>query len=770
MFEKNKIILIVAFVIITFTFFTERIFSQNESVNWYFGDHAGIHFPPPSYNPSTALLNGQQYSYEASASISDNSGQLLFYSNGEQVWDVSQNTMFNGNGIAGNHFSTAVIVVPHPGNNNLYYLFTTGEEASVVDGTNYNTINTTLNGGLGGVVLKNVQLLPAAISTEKITAVKHSNGSSYWVVTHTWGDNKFRAFLVSNTGLNINPVISNVGNIHVGLNLGKCGYIKISPDGRKVALASWGLGFIEVLNFNTTSGIVSSSCTSFIDSIPFAYGIEFSPDNSKLYVTQTWAPDTCHLYQYNLNAGNAANILQSKKVIFKTKDSLGALQVTPNKEIYAAILNEDSIGVISFPNNSGMACNYSHNAVSLGGRLSKLGLPIFIQSYFNNPDTSDFSFFNTCHGDSTTFNSDIHIFYDSLLWNFDDINSGLNNHSHLLNPKHFFTSSGTYQVEMIIYNCEGNDTVVNTVIIKDLPFVFLGNDTVICQNSTLTLDAGNSGASYFWNNSSTQQTISVNTSGTYSVTVTQDSCSSVDSIIVTVNSLPLVNLGSDTSICENTTFTLDAGNMGASYIWNVGSSQQTIYVNSSGIYSVTVTENGCSNTDSISVTLFTSFDINVSEDTVICKGRSVQLNASGGINYTWVPANNLNNANIYNPIASPDSTTTYIVSVSNGQCSYSDSVIIYVNALSTLYVPNSFTPNNDGLNDIFRVGSTELTEFHGQIFNRWGNMIYEWYEHEDGWDGKYMGRKAQEGVYIYLINASGQCGKYEINGHVTLIR
>jgi hypothetical protein len=144
-------------------------------------------------------------------------------------------------------------------------------------------------------------------------------------------------------------------------------------------------------------------------------------------------------------------------------------------------------------------------------------------------------------------------------------------------------------------------TGINLVLVAN-PVVALGNDGAYCGSAVL--DAANVGATYVWNDNSTQQTLSATTSGLYYVAVTDSNgCSGSDSINVTINALPVVNLGADTAICGGSII-LNAGNSGASYVWNDASTSQTLTASASGIYFVTVTDsNACATTDSISVTV-----------------------------------------------------------------------------------------------------------------------------------------------------------------------
>ncbi|HRP88988.1 MAG TPA: GEVED domain-containing protein [Edaphocola sp.] len=162
------------------------------------------------------------------------------------------------------------------------------------------------------------------------------------------------------------------------------------------------------------------------------------------------------------------------------------------------------------------------------------------------------------------------------------------------------TNSGTYSVTVTDGACTATDTIVVTTAAN--PTVNLGADTSFCAGNSITLDAG-TGGTYLWNNGASTQTITVNTSGTYSVVKTNTAgCSKSDTVVVTVDSLPIVDLGGDVDICEGDTAILDAGAGAASYLWNTGATTQTITVSTDGVYSVVVTNNnGCVASDSMEV-------------------------------------------------------------------------------------------------------------------------------------------------------------------------
>jgi gliding motility-associated-like protein len=254
----------------------------------------------------------------------------------------------------------------------------------------------------------------------------------------------------------------------------------------------------------------------------------------------------------------------------------------------------------------------------------------------------------------------------------------------------------------------------------------------------------------------------VNTAGTYRDTLHYSTgCDSIRRIVnlqVTAASIRNTNA----VICSDETYTLPWGTV----------------TNTADIYKDTVrTAAGCDSlirTVNLTVNPAPSVTLNKSNE-VDCMIGIARLEASGGVSYAWTPAVSLNNANIYNPVASPSATTWYKVLVTSDKgCTTEDSIQVKVitGAVQNGYVvPNAFTPNGDGKNDCFGVQTWgAVTDFEFSIFSRWGERVFFTKDPKQCWDGRYKGTEQSSNVFVYQIRAKGFCGDIYRKGTLTLIR
>ncbi len=254
------------------------------------------------------------------------------------------------------------------------------------------------------------------------------------------------------------------------------------------------------------------------------------------------------------------------------------------------------------------------------------------------------------------------------------------------------------------------------------------------------------------------------------------SCGLIDSIqVVVIPKIADVQLGNDTTLCNNT-LTLRSGNIYASYRWQDGSTADTLNVSTSGKYWVTVADS-CGRISSDTVEIH-SVDLNFSVgiDREICLYDSVYLDATKGFyDYRWTSSDNsLISTSKNSAVGIPESTTRYLVSAEKFPgCRVKDSVVIHVkDCPRTIFFPNAFSPNGDGLNDLFKpIVSGKMSQYYFRIYNRYGQLIFETNELQKGWDGRFRTENVPVGIYTWTCSyAFRRQPAKNIKGKVVLLR
>ncbi|MGC6438773.1 MAG: T9SS type B sorting domain-containing protein [Flavobacteriaceae bacterium] len=515
-----------------FLLFSWLGFTQAEASHWYFGNGAGLIFDISAGTVTpTADAASTINTIEGCSSISDVNGNLLFYTDGRNVWDKNHNIMPNadyasGTGLYGDPSSTSSgLIVPKPGNPNQYYIFTVDEPhhqnayafpnqgpanesgnpvnfysdsnggvPEADDGYNngfaYSLVDLTLNGGNGDVFFseKNVQLTTydptdqaqdSYKCSEKITAVEHADGQSYWVLTHF--RDKFYAFRVDNSGVDTNPVVSTAGPLitEQGYRRNAIGYMKASPDGSKIVIChrqngntqgsnSNNTGSVWLYNFDNSTGLISA--TNAVNLYPNSgpYGVEFSPDSSKVYVTADNS-----VVQFDISNPAPASTLTT---VYNGFNFIGAIQLGPDGKIYVAnSANPQTLDVINSPDDLGIACDYDTNGQALAtGTFSNIGLPPFIQSFFLASIVVE----NSCEGQDSQFNINTSQAYDSIAWDFGD-GTGT---SDLENPIYNYATAGVYTVTAEITIGTEVNIFTQEITISNTPTANAVDDLLECDD------------------------------------------------------------------------------------------------------------------------------------------------------------------------------------------------------------------------------------------------------------------------------------------------
>lgn len=324
--------------------------------------------------------------------------------------------------------------------------------------------------------------------------------------------------------------------------------------------------------------------------------------------------------------------------------------------------------------------------------------------------------------------------------------------------------AGVYSVLVSIDLCKGKDTT--TVKIISLPKFTL--DTTLCAGQSLKLKANvTGGVTYNWSTGATSESITVDTTGLYWVDIRNGNCQVRDTMTVKFIPLPKVDLPSSLDICPNDVVKLDAGNPGAAYVWSTGATSQTIDVSTAGHYTVIVLNGKCFGIDSTDVHLIPP---TITQTTIsLCNMESLTLSASITKNATFLWSTGATTSTI-NTITPGE----YWVRITSGNCVSSDTItVIGTVGDGVVYVPNSSTPDNNRINDVFKAEGKDIVSFHMSIFDRWGELIFEANSLREGWDGYYKGVLVQNDVYVWIMDYKTACNEKDIyrrKGIVSVVR
>jgi gliding motility-associated-like protein len=785
--------------------------SQGQANHWLFGYNAHLDFnsSPPAFTGSNSQPLLAQF--EGSATISDSVGNLLFYTDGALVWNRNHTQMPNGYELMGHWSSTnSGLVVPKPGNPDQFYIFTAHHGGYFYmepsQGLHYNLVSLCHNQGLGDVIPEQKNKPLYKPSSERIAATHHSNGTDVWVVTHDFEDNFF-VYLVTEAGVQLHHQ-QQTGKNQMGEAMpdNTIGQMKISPDGSLLALALYGTGEIEVYPFDKNTGLLGERKISFRLSDP--YGVEFSPDNSKLYVT--WYNGRW-FDQFDLSYTEPFDIYLNSFRLFSDyqfgRYLNDQLQLGPDGKIYTSILLR-----INNPNLPGELSEVDSSRIDLVDYRDYnpiRGVSSFISSYLDISPKIEYAY--TCFGDSVAFRLIHNESVKSVEWNFGDEPTP-DNFSTQHFPKHLYSKTGIYSASARITLQNGEIlTKQKKVIMKDFT-LDIGKDSVLCDTNECALDATqNEVACYQWHDGSEAPVYQASQTGWHWVHVRNSGCTKVDSVYLEFLETPSVNLGTDKILCEGDSLKLIAQLPDANWRWDDGSEQAEKIIRDAGIYWLEVYRNRCTFRDSVKISIQPYPERMLPSDTTLCDSEPVQVSVEQLANtYNWSDGSTLATRTLAEQ-------GQYWVDIEKNKCVTRDSILVsditipavftidtlictgtiirlgveqpetdyqwstgeskafiqvgekgmYAVALSNrcyeteinyhietedcpcdIFVPNVVTANGDGKNDYFQIiAHQRVKDFRLRIVNRWGSEIFT----AANVEGKWEHMDVPEGVYYWEL-------------------
>lgn len=661
------------------------LWAQKQTANWMmFPD--SYHFSASNPNISTQYKD----TFSFSSSMSDKNGNLLFYTNGFDVWNKLGQKM-DGSGYILNNLpfqccgsrGIPCIIVPSPSDTNQYFIFGAQSTGLILSGTNasifsYAIVDMHLNSNNGKVISS--QNIIDSSTSGVIAAVKHCNNKDYWIVTHR-RYNVFLSVQLSSTG--VSAPIESIAGVKKNFGTARVLALKISPNGKYIGLASNYDPEIhnEILNFNNQTGIVETSLLDYISTIPttrsFNYGnIEFSSNSSKVYIVNTRSK----LVQFDLSTPDSIVIKKSADSIDLNGADIRMLQLSLNKKIYLAGIPNQSI---DYPDLKMSSPFFKLSKVP--GRTAFF--PNFVASYFNKPYTVD----SFCLNTPTAFRALNAYQYDSIRWDFGDIQDTLNSSIDSI-THHTYSTNGIFTATLKVYTCNSEAVFeIPVSISKPTEITFAQLDSLCLNTPPLKLNITTPDSGLYFIHDHLSDSLypaklgSGNTFVVYKF-LNDSGCLSTDSTPVMINPLPtpIVSLSRSPFLCEGDSVILQS-NYNTNQ-WSNGLTSKSITINTTKNISLTVTDsNGCKNTSApVSIIAKTIPTTKIAPvNPVICEGTEFTLSASGIDDFVW---SNGYRGSSQKLIASR--TQTYKVTVSNYCGSAQDSVLITVLRSNAKAYPN----------------------------------------------------------------------------------
>ena len=477
-------------IILLALFFCTSLYSQGETTNWFFGNKAGLNFDGGAPN---ILNDGAMNTIAGCATMSKPNGDLLFYTDGQTVWNKNHVIMDNGEALAGQIENIqSSIIIPKPEDPDTYYIFTIRTVNSttlpVIKGVAYSTVEFSNTNPLGRVVIRN-RLLEGASAAEKLSAVHHEDGKSFWLITLN-GDptpdsdtmNTFNIFKIDQNGIALSS------QFVTSYDIPTLGAMKISPDGTKIAVAGKtpdaSKRYVYSYHFNKSSGLMFEDFPFNVSPFGGDYqpiGLEFSPNSQFLYYTY-YSPGRggTGIAQYNYLDQD----INDPRTFFHFDPSVthSALQLANDGKIYVALSYGDEddqgsayLGVINKPNELGLLCDYVPDGFRVSPGTSRKGLPNFVQSYFASKIITE----NQCVFDTFSFSAESYSQIQSINWDFGDGTTSTS-----MSPDHVFTTPGLYSVKADLVVGGSNITVYKQVDVFALPSLTPNQALVQCDDDS----------------------------------------------------------------------------------------------------------------------------------------------------------------------------------------------------------------------------------------------------------------------------------------------
>lgn len=716
--------------------FVTRLSGQRANI-WHFGFKSGIEFIDTTIRP---VRGGQTGVDEGTSSISDDSGKLVLYTDGMTLWRGDHSILDSG--FNGTRTSTqSGLLVKKPGTDSMYYLFTAGTYVSNIDFF-YSIIDMKFNNGKGKVIQKNVSLFKN--SAEKVAAFHNKLNDAVIIAAYQEGVDSIRFYKLDKNGItHINSIYPHPAR-KINLSVGE---IKFSRSGAFLAIGGYP-GSLILIELNPNTLLIKRKSVIYGYS---SYSFCFSNNEKYLYTSEFLreglfpVDQGSNVYQLDVDSILSASdsVYRPGEHLLYSKIGWYGFQIGENGRIYFCTLGHDKLGEIEFPNREAPNCNLKENAFNMFGGPAGLVLTNYVAGItfrpFLIPDT-------VCLREQ----ADIRIYgldADSVYWTIDQQSPQVTYTDDL---NFIAGDTGIRTIQAIAYSGRLIDTIRGFIYVYAASRLEL-TDSILCTGDTFSIDLGGKGHSwYLWNNVETNSFYQSAKTEVVQVKYGNQHCWFADTFFIQFAPKPTVYIGPDTSFCDLVDYLINPVTNASYFKWSTGDTSKSLHVNRSGNYELFVANKlNCRNADTVQIGQVSSPFVHLPNDTLLC-GTSFELDAGNpGASYQWNTGDTSQQVRI-------DNSGMYRVIVSNQICQSEDSIRIELipedSCHSWIFIPNAFTPNGDGTNDLFEIKYFGIAEYSIVIYDRWGEEIFLSDRPGEAWDGTFKGVPVPDGVYMYRIH------------------
>ncbi|MFT4599655.1 MAG: gliding motility-associated-like protein [Arenicella sp.] len=739
--------------------------AQNTGTYWYFNDSLGLRFNESSFS---LVGDGVTQTREGTSVICE-SDSLLLYTDGVTVWDNAHNAIENGTDLNGNQSSIQSSIILRQPESQIFHIITVDASGAenVLDnkGICYSVV--VYDPVLQKFTLTSKNISLGVLGNEAITAKKSASFDGFWIIFPEYNTKNIHIYKLDKDGLSFHSKQLVLPHNHIGKS-----QIKISPNGNYLSLMTLGYGGLYnicIYNFDNFTGTLSTygSISNFV-----SHGIEFSTNEKFLYIhgystrsfTDNVQPGT---YQVTIDSVKPNTTLSSVNSTFlHTASAAAVLSLTPNGQIFiTSYYGGKGFSAILQPDSFGLMCDFRPDYIHFNNRPENSSIPNICIDYILQP------YFEIESGciDSTMTLRLIRNRADSVTWNFGDGYSITNT---LDSSNHIFQNNGKYNVSAISHYSTHLDTITKEIEIFTIEKPNLGKDTLLCFGEELIFNITDTLSTLVvWQNTDTSVRYNVSEPQTVFVKSSNEYCNAFDTV-----SVNYINCGividslcfGDSTIFRLSDLSLDSAlfSFGDGIQISTTSSEVKHEYPSGGDYNtaVTMSVNGLSKIIKDTI-IITSIEENFLVDSII-ECETIQLSptlSQYDYDYIWNTGQATRELEV-------QKTGIYTLKIAKNGCSAVDSCLVTIeDCHCPFFIPTSFTPNGDNLNDSFTLFTEcDLDEISMNIYNRWGEQIFK---NSDSWDGKYQGLTCPNGVYLWTISFKDKNNQTQYEkGTVYLVR